>query len=67
VSAFDYTDVKIGARRDEATGRLVVSALVDGVEVPLVVQKLGLFSEQLDAAQKQRADAAQTPGTSTVG
>lgn len=65
--AFDYTDVKLGARRDTENGVLVIAALVDGVEIPVAVHKLGLYSDQLDEAAKQRAAAPETPpGSSTA-
>lgn len=65
--AFDYTDVKLGARRDEANGLLVVAALVDGVEVPVAVHKLGNYADQLNEAAKQREQAAaDKPGESTA-
>ena len=65
--AFDYTDVKLGARRDTENGVLVIAALVDGVEIPVAVHKLGNYSDQLDEAAKQReAAAAAKPGESTA-
>lgn len=64
---FDYPDVKLGARKDTANGLLVISALVDGVEVPVAAQKLGVYAEQLDEAAKTRAaQAASPPGESTA-
>lgn len=64
--AFDYTDVKLGARRDEANGVLVVAAVVDGVEIPVAAHKLGLYADQLDEAAKTRAASEPAPGESTA-
>ena len=66
MSGFDYTDVKLGARIDEANGVLVVAALVDGVEIPVGVHKLGHYSDQLAEAAAARSAAAPTPGESTA-
>lgn len=65
MATFDYTDVKLGARRDEENSVLVISALVDGVEIPVAVHKLGHYSDQLDDAAKQR-QTSDTPGESTA-
>lgn len=60
---YDHVDVPIVAYRDFDTGLLMISALLDGVEVPLAAHKDGHFRAQLDDAKEQLAAEAEADTT----
>lgn len=69
MKTYEYNDVQVVAEHDPATGLLVVSALLDGVAVPIAAQKHGHFAPLFKEARRKRLEAeeakASAPGTAT--
>lgn len=69
MKSYDYKNLELVAHHEVAMGKLVVYALLDGVEVPIAAHKIGHFAHQLKEAAVKRVEAEQAneaaPGTAT--
>lgn len=57
MKAYDYKDVELVAHHDKGMGKLVVYALLDGVEVPIAAHKFGHFGHKLEDGRTARLEA----------
>jgi hypothetical protein len=64
---YDYKDVKFVAHKDLEAGKLIVYAILDGVEVPIAAHKIGHYAHLLKAgAEKIAQEQAATPAIASV-
>lgn len=57
MKTYDYNKVELVAHHDVAMGKLVVFALLDGVEVPLAAHKMGHYAHLLKEGREKRLEA----------
>lgn len=67
---YDYKSVSLVAHKELGMGKLVVYALLDGVEVPLAAHKIGHFAHLLKEAAEKKVESEQekasAPGTAVL-
>lgn len=57
MKTYDYNKVELVAHHEVGMGKLVVYALLDGVEVPLAAHKIGHFDHLLKEGRVKRLEA----------